>query len=224
MVLTSCSADAPKGVPTGELCQSSLSARAQEALDRLSLHDRYEESGMGYENAVDRLRTGKDVPSSGTTVCVISTLEDGKEKSLVGIQFMRYGTYRTWPKELEPHDSHYRMGLFGHAGGGEAHIVFPCRSGLSRDAPPVIAGHAGAHDDYYGDAVPQLPEPERSRALMVLLHSATRIMAEKAGCLDEAGIPAQLPKPAPASDYRMPPSSLEEMEKDFVGEAKAEGT
>lgn len=224
MTLTSCSAEEQQGAPTAELCRSSLSAQAQEALDRLSPYDRYQNTGMSYDRAATRLRENADLSTSRSVVCTVSTLGNGKERDLVQIEFVRFSKYDwSWSEALEPRASYYRLGLHGYASEGEAIVIFPCPSGLPKNGPPVLSGRA--HQVVNSpDEQPELSEPERSRALMVLLHSATRIMAEKAGCLDEAGIPAQLPKPAPASDYRMPPSSLEEMEKDFVGEAKAEGT
>lgn len=215
MALTSCSSEKKEadGVPAAKLCDSSLTSDAADALEKISSDDRYRETVLSLDKAAVRLRDNGDTSTSRSTVCTVYTRKEGTEVRLFQIEFVRPDAGAEWPPELDPEDSYYSSGIYAESSNDDAFIAFPCTAGLRKHGPPVVAGVLVPDS---GNVAQKLPNAERSHAYMVMLHSASRALAGKLGCLAEARLPVKLPEASPHTEYRKPPS-LETLEKEFVG-------
>lgn len=216
IAVTSCTAgdkERDEGVRAAKVCDSSFSAEAQDALGRISTADRYQESVLPLDKAVTRLRDRADTSTSRSTICTVHTTQQSAQDPLFRIEFVHVDTGVVWPPALDPDDSYYPSGLYADSSDKQAFIAFRCSRGLRKNGPPVVAGVLEPDSK---DPSATLSQAERRHAHMVMLHSASRALAGKLGCLPEAGLPAKAPEPSPHRTYRKPPP-LKTLESEFTG-------
>ncbi|MGV9316526.1 hypothetical protein ACWDR0_30715 [Streptomyces sp. NPDC003691] len=181
--------DGPPGVSAAELCDSTLDAGAQAALEKASRIDRFEEL-PGDEFTLDAMAKGLHKGVQQRSICSVYSTDDGDDFPLFTIDVeVRTSSPRTTPQESK-RKLLYAIGTYAAVNGdASAQIFFPCATKGEKGSMPFVRSSMST------------PRPlaveSTADERMAVLNSVSRKVAERLGCGAASRLPQQVPEALP---------------------------